>query len=142
MKRPINIQVVNSQTLFHGGKDQLEFYGEGYLYKKSNSFYLRYKENNKKGEIKANVTVKIDRNEREVYIKRDGDASFKQNFKAGESFQDFYYYSGDRIELKTLTNELEFNRDDDGGEVYIAYKLFLGGQEIGLNKLVIDYKFK
>ncbi|MGM0419874.1 MAG: DUF1934 domain-containing protein [Bacillota bacterium] len=142
MKHPINIQVVNKQTLFHGGKDQLEYCGEGHLYKKSNSFYLRYKENNKKGETRASVTIKIDRNDPEVYIKRNGTSSFKQNFKAGESFQDFYYFSGERIELKTLTNELEFNRDDSGGEVYIVYKLFLGGQEIGLNKLVIDYKFK
>lgn len=142
MKHPINIQVINNQTLFHGGKDQLEYCGEGHLYKKSNSFYLRYEENNKKGQSKANTTIKIDREDLEVYIKRDGAASFKQNFKAGESFQDFYYYSGERIELKTITEVLEFNQDENGGEVYIVYKLFLGGQEIGLNKLVIDYKFK
>lgn len=142
MKRPINIQVVNKQTLFHGGKDKLEFCGEGHWYKKANSLYLRYKENNKKGETSANVTIKINRDDLEVYIKRSGDASFKQNFKAGESFQDFYHYSGEKIELKTLTSELEFDRNESGGKVYILYKLFLGGQEIGLNKLVIVYEFK
>ena len=141
MKYPINRIIENNQKLSHGGKDQLEYHGKGKLYKKNNSIYLRYKEDIQ-GMEAARITIKIKESEGTVLIRRSGNGigSFKQNFKAGESCEDFYRHVHGTVELKTFTDKLDCYLEDGAGEINIVYQLFIGGQKVGVNDLRICYQ--
>lgn len=141
MQYPINLIIENKQMLSHGGEDQLEYHGEGKLYKKNDSIYLRYKEDIQ-GVEAARITIKIKEAEERVLIKRSGNGigSFKQNFKAGESCEDFYRHVHGAVELKTYTDKLNCYLEDGAGEINIVYKLFIGGQKVGLNDLRICFQ--
>ncbi len=141
MKYPINLIIENNQKLTHGGKDQLEYHGEGKLYKKNDAIYLRYKEDIQ-GMEAARITIKIKEAEETVLIRRSGNkiGSFKQNFKAGESCEDFYHHVHGTVELKTSTDKLDCYLEEGAGEINIVYQLFIGGQKVGVNDLKISFQ--
>ncbi|MFW5873750.1 MAG: DUF1934 domain-containing protein [Bacillota bacterium] len=141
MKYPINLTIKNDQKLSQGGKDQLEYHGEGKLYKKNDAIYLRYKEDIQ-GIEAAKITIKIKESDETVLIRRSGNkiGSFKQNFKAGESCEDFYRHVHGTVELKTHTDKLDCYLENGAGEINIVYQLFIGGQKVGVNDLRICFQ--
>ena len=138
-KTSIRLEVINNQRLAEGEEESLEYRGEGQLYRKNEKTYLVYEESGE-GISGSRTTVKIAPENNRVLISRSGSGGLRQDFRAGQTHFDTYHTPGGKMQLKTETESLEIDMEEERGRVEIEYSLYISGEYFSHNSLSICFK--
>ena len=112
---------------------KIEQQSHGYLTFKASSCYLKYQD----AEGVLNV-YKYHSNR--LLIIRKGAVEHRQEFVVGEEKLSTYFNSGIILEIKTITNKLQFEQLEGIVKIYLEYQLYINGVFQGLNKVLIRTK--
>lgn len=79
-------------------------------------------------------------NDNSVSLEREGTTTSKMYFEKDKSDVSLYDTPYGTLELKIKTNDLKIDMNEDGGDVFIDYKMIIGDQSIQNTKLKINIK--
>ncbi|WPC42069.1 DUF1934 domain-containing protein [Clostridium sp. JS66] len=136
MKKKAIISVLSKQT--EDTDDVIEVVTPGNFYKKDNTYYAIYKETKISGMEGTTTTLRI--SEDKFSLIRSGSTTSKMEFYKGKEDISMYDTPYGTLELKTQTNKLIVNLDDDGGEVFIDYIMSISGHKPQNTLLEINIK--
>ena len=120
--KEVMVKITTNQVNEQGEEDIMEFVTEAKLYKRGEAVYLIYEETD------------------EVQMKRYGEGAGIGNeicFERGRRYCGLYDTPFGAIELEVLTNRLENNLTEGGGNLDIDYSISLKGLMEGHNQLSI-----
>ena len=134
--------VVKMNTEISDGnrKETVHFTTDGRLFKKNNSVYLQFKEENKEnGEV--NQIVKVD-DHRSVTVLRQGAVSMKQLFIVDEKTEGVYRSPFGTMLMDTNTNNIhiKINEQEARGEVQLNYQLHMQHEFAGNYHVTINFR--
>ncbi|OIJ11780.1 hypothetical protein BKP37_15180 [Anaerobacillus alkalilacustris] len=121
-------------------KHSSNFQAEGKLFRKNNSLYLQFKEDNK--EIGAvNQVVKID-NQQSVTVLRQGAVSMKQQFLIREKTEGVYRSQFGPMLMDTYTKHIKLEIDEQQaiGTVQLSYQLHMQHEFAGDYEVTINFR--
>ncbi|AKN33288.1 hypothetical protein Ccar_21625 [Clostridium carboxidivorans P7] len=136
MKKKAIISVLSKQT--EDTDDVIEVVTPGNFYKKDDTYYAIYKETKISGMEGTTTTLKI--SEDKFSLIRSGSTTSKMEFYKGKEDISMYDTPYGTLELKTQTNKLIVNLDDDGGEILIDYIMSISGHKPQNTLLEINIK--
>ena len=126
--KEVMVKITTNQVNEQGEEDIMEFVTEAKLYKRGEAVYLIYEETELSGIPD------------EVQMKRYGEGAGIGNeirFERGRRYSGLYDTPFGAIELEVLTNRLENNLTEGGGNLDIDYSISLKGLMEGHNQLSI-----
>ncbi len=136
--KSVDLQINNHQST-EEDEEELSFSGSGTLYRKKGKIYLVYEEKSE-GIQGAKTTIKIDPEQKRVFLTRKGPGSINQEFIEGKVHHDSYNTAQGSLNLKTETREISIEITREAGRIEIEYDLYLGGGFFASNSLKITYK--
>ena len=126
--KEVMVKITTNQVNEQGEEDIMEFVTEAKLYKRGEAVYLIYEETELSGIPGCRTRLKCKPDE--VQMKRYGEG-------AGIGYSGLYDTPFGAIELEVLTNRLENNLTEGGGNLDIDYSISLKGLMEGHNQLSI-----
>ncbi len=136
MKKKAIISVSSRQT--GEDNDVIEVITPGSFYKKDDTYYAIYKETKISGMEGTTTTLKIAGDK--FSLIRTGSTTSKMEFHKGKDNISMYNTPYGTIELKTETNKLVVNLDDEGGNIFIDYVMNIAGNKPQNTLLEINIK--
>lgn len=136
--KEVMVKITTNQVNEQGEEDIMEFVTEAKLYKRGEAVYLIYEETELSGIPGCRTRLKCKPDE--VQMKRYGESAGIGNeirFERGRRYSGLYDTPFGAIELEVLTNRLENNLTEDGGNLDIDYSISLKGLMEGHNQLSI-----
>lgn len=136
MKKKALISVVSKQ----GEKDaeSIEVVTPGTFYKRNESYYAVYSETEISGMEGTTTTLKI--SPQKFSLIRMGSTTATMDFETKSKTVSMYNTPYGTLELNIDTKELEMNVNDNGGEIFINYKMSIAGQKPQNTSLKINIK--
>ena len=136
MKKKALISIVSNQ--FGGDNSEIEVVTPGEFTVCDDGFKAVYQETEISG-MEGTVT-RLLINDNSVSLEREGTTTSKMYFEKDKSDVSLYDTPYGTLELKIKTNELEIDLNEDGGNVFIDYKMIIGDQSVQNTKLKINIK--
>ena len=136
--KEVMVKITTNQVNEQGEEDIMEFVTEAKLYKRGEAVYLIYEETELSGIPGCRTRLKCTPDE--VQMKRYGEGAGIGNeirFERGRRYSGLYDTPFGAIELEVLTNRLENNLTEGGGNLDIDYSISLKGLMEGHNQLSI-----
>ena len=136
--KEVMVKITTNQVNEQGEEDVMEFVTEAKLYKRGEAVYLIYEETELSGIPGCRTRLKCKPDE--VQMKRYGEGAGIGNeirFERGRRYSGLYDTPFGAIELEVLTNRLENNLTEGGGNLDIDYRISLKGLMEGHNQLSI-----
>ena len=136
--KEVMVKITTNQVNEQGEEDIMEFVTEAKLYKRGEAVYLIYEETELSGIPGCRTRLKCKPDE--VQMNRYGEGAGIGNeirFERGRRYSGLYDTPFGAIELEVLTNRLENNLTEGGGNLYIDYSISLKGLMEGHNQLSI-----
>ena len=136
--KEVMVKITTNQVNEQGEEDIMEFVTEAKLYKRGEAVYLIYEETELSGIPGCRTRLKCKPDE--VQMKRYGEGAGIGNeirFERGRRYCGLYDTPFGAIELEVLTNRLENNLTEGGGNLDIDYNISLKGLMEGHNQLSI-----
>lgn len=136
--KEVMVKITTNQVNEQGEEDIMEFVTEAKLYKRGEAVYLIYEETELSGIPGCRTRLKCKPDE--VQMKRYGEGAGIGNeirFERGRRYSGLYDTPFGAIELEVLTNRLENNLTEVGGNLDIDYSISLKGLMEGHNQLSI-----
>ncbi|WP_048601548.1 DUF1934 domain-containing protein [Rubeoparvulum massiliense] len=137
---PVNVKVVTTIQQDQE-KETIEEESVGKLYGEEERYFLRYSMNEGQ-ESEVQTTLKLEPNQ--LTIIRQGSVTMRHSFILGEVGRSWYTTPYGRMEMTTMTTQLEY--DGKAGSqashllqsLLITYQLWLAGQEAGQFRIAIQ----
>ena len=120
----VRIRIVGTQA-FDGQSDTVTQTVDGTMTKQADTVCLCYTEQDEDG---AKTAVTVTATAQEVTVKRQGAFSSVLQMRPRERCRSEYGTPYGTFEVTTLTHTLRRQVDEQGGELFLAYTLTLGGQ--------------
>ena len=136
MKKKALISIVSNQ--FGEDNSEIEVVTPGEFTVCDDGFKAVYQETEISG-MEGTVT-RLLINDNSVSLEREGTTSSKMYFEKDKSDVSLYDTPYGTLELKIKTNELEIDLNENGGNVFIDYKMIIGDQSVQNTKLKINIK--
>ena len=136
--KEVMVKITTNQVNEQGEEDIMEFVTEAKLYKRGEAVYLIYEETELSGIPGCRTRLKCKPDE--VQMKRYGEGAGIGNeirFERGRRYSGLYDTPFGAIELEVLTNRLENNLTEGGGNLDIDDSISLKGLMEGHNQLSI-----
>ena len=136
--KEVMVKITTNQVNEQGEEDIMEFVTEAKLYKRGEAVYLIYEETELSGIPGCRTRLKCKPDE--VQMKRYGEGAGIGNeirFERGRRYSGLYDTPFGAIELEVLTNRLENNLTEGGGNLDIDCSISLKGLMEGHNQLSI-----
>lgn len=130
MKKDVIISLVGTQEN-DGDKDKIELITEGSFYRKGDDYYVTYKESELTGLEGTTTTLKVQG--KKVTMIRFGTNNTQLIFEKGQHHVCCYDTMYGAITVGVWANDVSVNIDDNGGEIYAAYKIDVDNNSIGNN---------
>lgn len=131
---------VELQTIIddHGQMEYNKQKQRGKFYQKDHLHVLMFDEKTEDQSIIKNL---ITIHKQRVTIKRTGPVSMNQHFRLDQATENVYKHPLGVIHMETFTDRLAYKRDKDenGGELIIEYRLKMNGQEERKHKLELIF---
>lgn len=126
-----NIKLKVRQNDLLEAKDQIIYYGAATIEESMDSYYFAYRENTK-------TKVKLKINQKEGYLKREGDVLTQINFKLHAYDQCKVATDVGNIFMDVKT--LEIRLEDDN--IFLYYELLEAGAIVGRFKLRLEWEYE
>ena len=136
MKKKALISIVSNQ--FGEDNSEIEVVTPGEFTVCDDGFKAVYQETEISG-MEGTVT-RLLINDNSVSLEREGTTTSKMYFEKDKSDVSLYDTPYGTLELKIKTNELEIDLNENGGNVFIEYKMIVGDQSVQNTKLKINIK--
>lgn len=136
MKKKALISIVSNQ--FGEDNSEIEVVTPGEFTVCDDGFKAVYPETEISG-MEGTVT-RLLINDNSVSLEREGTTTSKMYFEKDKSDVSLYDTPYGTLELKIKTNELEIDLNENGGNVFIDYKMIIGDQSVQNTKLKINIK--
>ena len=136
MKKKALISIVSNQ--FGEDNSEIEVVTPGEFTVCDDGFKAVYQETEISG-MEGTVT-RLLINDNSVSLEREGTTTSKMYFEKDKSDVSLYDTPYGTLELKIKTNELEIDLNENGGNVFIDYKMIIGDQSVQNTKLKINIK--
>jgi len=138
MKKDVEI-IIRSAQVMDGDSDEMELSTLGRFYDKDGILYLSYDESEVTGFEGHNTILKIGP-EKKVTMTRYGKANSQLIIEEGECHSCIYNteFGSMDIDVRGRAHQLQLN--DNGGRLYLAYALDLGGGIGSYNEIDISWK--
>ncbi|MSR90933.1 DUF1934 domain-containing protein [Inconstantimicrobium porci] len=136
MKKKALISIVSNQ--FGEDNSEIEVVTPGEFTVCDDGFKAVYQETEISG-MEGTVT-RLLINDNSVSLEREGTTTSKMYFEKDKSDVSLYDTPYGTLELKIKTNELEIDLNENGGNVFIEYKMIIGDQSVQNTKLKINIK--
>ena len=130
MKKDVIISLVGTQEA-DGDKDKIELITEGNFYKKGDDYYVTYKESELTGMEGTTTTIKVQG--KKVTLLRFGTNNTQLIFEKGHHHICCYDTAYGAITVGVWANDVKVDINDNGGEIYAAYKIDVDNNAIGKN---------
>lgn len=131
MNKNVIISVRGSQTIGDQVANVLELVTEGKYYKKGNTYYITYKESEVTGMDGTTTTLKVA--DGIVTLMRFGAVNSQFIFQKGQKHVSYYDTAYGAFTIGIVTNGVNINVDDSGGEISVDYQLEIDNNKTGDN---------
>jgi uncharacterized beta-barrel protein YwiB (DUF1934 family) len=132
MNKNVIISVKGTQTADNSDPNKLELVTEGKYYKKGNTYYVTYKESNLTGMDGTTTTLKIT-DDGTVTLMRFGSVNSQFVFQKGQRHLSYYDTTYGTFTVCVLTNQVNVNVNDSGGDINVDYLLEVDNNKSGYN---------
>ena len=136
--KEVMIKIKGKQISRENGEDEMEFVTEGKLYRRNGTLYLIYDETELSGIPGCQTRLRL--RDGEIQMKRFGEGAGSGTeilFEKGKRYTGFYDTPFGAIEIEVLTNKVDSNLSEEGGNIDIDYDISLKGLAEGRNVLNI-----
>ena len=138
MKQDVEI-IIRSAQVMDGESDEMELSTLGRFYEKDGLFYLSYDETEVTGFEGHNTVLKLGP-ERRVTMNRYGKARSQLVIEPDECNTCNYNTEFGSMSIDVRGRQHELSMDDNGGRLFLAYNLDLGGGIGSYNEIEINWK--
>jgi len=138
MKKEVLITVKGSQRHEWGDEDTIELTTLGYLYKKTDCYYLVYQESEISGMEGTTTTIKVEPSR--VTLNRMGKNEQKSVFETGVFHECMYITPFGMMSLAVHPSEVFVDLTEVGGTIKLLYELNLERQKVSDNFLSIEVR--
>lgn len=136
MKKKAVISIISNQI--DDEDEKIEVVTPGHFTKNEDGFTAVYDETEISG--MEGTKTKLFIKDNSVSLEREGTTTTKMHFEKDKDSVSLYNTPYGMLELKIRTQELKVNVDDNGGEVFINYKMIVGGESTQNTNLKINIK--
>lgn len=137
MNKNVIISVKGKQN--HGGEESsIELVTEGKYYKKGMNYFVTYKETEITGMEGTTTTLKIEDNK--VTLMRFGENNSQLIFEKGQKHVCYYETPYGAFTVGVLSNQVDIDVDDFGGEIAVGYELEIDNAAIGINDFYLQIR--
>lgn len=133
MNKNVIISVKGIQTSEGNQPNILELVTEGKYYKKGDTYYITYKESEVTGLEGTTTTLKVCN--KVVTLMRFGIVNTHFIFEQGQKHMSYYDTEYGNFIINVVTNNIDVNVDDKGGEIKVDYRLEIDNNKAGENDL-------
>lgn len=112
----------------------------GVLRREGSGWLLTYREGEGSGLGDTHTVLRLEKGK--AALTREGESSSRMVFQPGEPYACRYATPYGEMPMTVKTLALEWELNEAGGEVFIIYKLQLGGADIGENRLRLTVNTK
>lgn len=131
MNKDVIISVKGNQSMANQGTNSLELVTEGKYYKKGDAYFITYKESEVTGMEGTTTTLKIVGGV--VTLMRFGSINSQLIFERGQKHVSYYDTQHGSFTVGVFASEVNVKVDDDGGEVWVDYKIEIDNNNSGEN---------
>lgn len=135
--KEVMVKITTNQVNEQGEEDIMEFVTEAKLYKRGEAVYLIYEETELSGFPGAGRGSSASRMRCSETVREGAGIGNEIRFERGRRYSGLYDTPFGAIELEVLTNRLENNLTEGGGNLDIDYSISLKGLMEGHNQLSI-----
>ncbi len=118
--------------------DDLELVTEGRYYKKEGAYYITYNESEVTGMEGTTTTLKI--HDGVITLMRTGAVNAQFVFERGRKHLSYYDTAYGAFTVGVFTNDLNINIDENGGEIWVDYKLEIDNNKTGENDFYMQIR--
>ncbi|WP_426348883.1 DUF1934 domain-containing protein [Alloiococcus sp. CFN-8] len=136
MKKKAIISISSNQEI--DKEDMIEVVTPGDFYSEGNGYHVAYEETEISGMEGTKTKLFITKDK--FMLEREGTTSTRMEFQKNNESTSLYNTPYGMFELKVHTRDLSINVDDNGGEVFINYNLFISGQKPQNTELRVKIK--
>lgn len=112
---------ITGESIIDGEADRTEFVTEGDYVFRGGKYFLKYKEGLIEGEESLTTMIKLDKNT--VTMTRSGSANTQMIFEGGKRHLSHYETPMGSFTIGILTDSMQVNLGENGGDVKIKYVL-------------------
>jgi len=138
MNKRALIRVKGIQEDADNQKNTIELITEGTFYKKGNFYYITYDESEITGLEGTTTTLKVSKDK--VTLIRFGKNNVRFIFEENKKHRSNYATPFGDFEMDVTSKEINVNLTDNGGELYINYRLDMEGEFLSQNQIHISVK--
>ncbi len=131
MQKDVIISVKGTQATPYDGLNILELITKGKYYKKGNVYYVTYKESAVTGMEGTTTTLEV--LDGVVTLTRYGSVNSHFVFEQGQKHFSYYDTADGAFTVGILTNWVDVNVDDSGGDIKVGYEIEIDNARSGLN---------
>ncbi|HHW30966.1 MAG TPA: DUF1934 domain-containing protein [Clostridiaceae bacterium] len=131
MDKDVIISVKGTQTLFNNEKSELELITEGKYYKDGDAYLITYDESEVTGMEGTTTILKVA--DGVVTLMRCGSINSIFMFQRGQKHISYYDTEYGTFSVGVVTNDLNINVNDNGGEIRVGYQLEFNNNRSGYN---------
>lgn len=138
IKKDVFITIRGTQEA-DGEKDTTELYTQGQFYKKDSAFYIAYDESEATGFAGNKTTLKIDGNEKVVFMRGPATRSHLIVESGKRNIGHYGTEMGD-IAIGVSAKKIDSKLNENGGELYFSYSLDINQTHVSDNEIYINIK--
>lgn len=138
IKKDVFITIKGTQEA-DGEKDTTELFTQGQFYHKDNTFYISYEESETTGFAGNKTTLKVDGNEKVVFMRGPKNRSHLIVEKGKRNIGHYGTEMGD-ISIGVSTRKIDSKLNENGGELYFSYSLDINQTYVSDNEVYINIK--
>jgi len=137
MNKNVIISVKGCQK-YGNDEDCIELITQGKYYKKGVNYFVTYKETEITGMDGTTTTLKIENDK--VTLMRFGQNNSQLIFEKGQKHICYYETPYGAFTVGVLSNKLDINIDDCGGDLFVGYELEIDNAAAGENNFYLKIR--
>lgn len=138
---PIWVEFTNKQEDDTGEQSVVKIRAAGTLYKRKKDDVILYKEAAPDIKDETTFTMTMPHDKDEVLMNRFGEHQLRIHFKEGNHYESKLQTPFGLVNLAFITQALDVQQSDDGGQINISYLLDLNHTKPIRNEVSLKYRF-
>ncbi len=138
-KKNVMISIKGMQEVYSiDDSTDVELLTEGEFYKADGKYYAVYQESDVTGMEGTTTTVEVDNDK--VSIIREGTITNQMIFIKDKKTTSYYDTQFGALTIGVLSDKINVNIDDNGGEIDVGYSLEINDETVGKNQFYISIR--
>lgn len=138
-KKNVMISIKGMQEVYSiDDSTDVELLTEGEFYKADGKYYAVYQESDVTGMEGTTTTVEVDRDK--VSIIREGTVTNQMIFIKDKKTTSYYDTQFGALTIGVLSDKINVDIDDNGGEIDVGYSLEINDETVGKNQFYISIR--